>query len=47
MLCKQLPANGKFKFCFLELSGIIFFKVVLILGWLNLQIYSHGEQSTL
>ena len=27
MLCKYLPVHGKFKFCFLELSGIFFLDI--------------------
>ena len=34
MLCKQLLMLGKFKFGFLELSGILFFKVLLHI-WQN------------
>ena len=41
MLCKQLPAWSKFKFCLLELSGIFSFSWIFsIHSWLNLQFWN-------
>lgn len=45
MLCKQLSAHRKFKFCLLELSGI-FPQIFSICDWLNLQRYYSSQGST-
>lgn len=46
MTCQELPVNGKFRFCFLKLSGCFLFKYFLIQDWtLGCRTYGYGGQT--